>query len=175
MKYVNDSDLSLDSSGAGVERYSEVLEESSITAKAPAFDATVAIVIAYLKTTTCSCEQVSELLRDIHKVALEAIYREKIILKEQGWHRQDTSNNIVPTLSISIEDSVTDEYLICLEDGEKVKGLKRYLRTRYGMTTEQYRLKWGLPDNYPFVAPALSKKRSLVAKRVKPHIAKYNK
>lgn len=60
--------------------------------------------------------------------------------------------------------SVQDDYLVCLEDGKKVKMLKRYLRTHYDMTFEQYRTRWGLPKTYPAVAPNYAAKRSEMAK-----------
>lgn len=68
--------------------------------------------------------------------------------------------------AVSVKKSVTDEYLICLEDGKRLKMLKRYLRTHYNMTPEQYRTKWGLPHDYPMVAPAYARTRSAFAKRI---------
>ncbi|RFU48562.1 MucR family transcriptional regulator [Paraburkholderia sp. DHOC27] len=65
---------------------------------------------------------------------------------------------------VPIEDSVHDDYLVCLEDGRRLKSLKRHLLRRYGMTPEQYRSKWGLPADYPMVAPAYSALRSKIAK-----------
>lgn len=69
------------------------------------------------------------------------------------------------TPAVPIQGSVTDDYIICLEDGKKFKMLKRYLRTRYNMTPEQYRQKWHLPRAYPMVARNYSRKRSLLARR----------
>lgn len=66
--------------------------------------------------------------------------------------------------AVPIGESIHDEYLVCLEDGRKLKSLKRHLQHRYGMTPEQYRSKWGLPANYPMVAPAYSALRSTIAK-----------
>ncbi|MGV8955369.1 MAG: MucR family transcriptional regulator [Cypionkella sp.] len=66
--------------------------------------------------------------------------------------------------AVSIRKSVTPEYLICLEDGKQFKSLKRHLMTHFQLTPEQYRAKWGLPDNYPMVAPAYSATRSTLAK-----------
>ena len=68
--------------------------------------------------------------------------------------------------AISIKRSVTDEYLICLEDGLKFKSLKRHLRTSYGLTPEQYRAKWSLPHDYPMVAPNYAEHRSKLAKAI---------
>ena len=71
-----------------------------------------------------------------------------------------------PKLIVSIKRSVTDDYLICLEDGKKFKSLKRHLRTSYGLSPEQYRTKWGLPADYPMVAPAYAAQRSKLAKAI---------
>jgi predicted transcriptional regulator len=68
--------------------------------------------------------------------------------------------------AVSIKKSVTPEYIVCLEDGKKFKSLKRHLRTRYGMTPEEYRAKWALPHDYPMVAPNYAKARSDLAKRM---------
>ncbi len=67
---------------------------------------------------------------------------------------------------VSIESSVTPDYIVCLEDGKKLKMLKRYLKTNYNMTPEEYRKRWGLPATYPMVAPNYAKKRSQLAKNI---------
>jgi predicted transcriptional regulator len=66
--------------------------------------------------------------------------------------------------AVPIRKSVTAEYIVCLEDGKKMKMLKRHLRSTYGMTPEEYRAKWNLPAEYPMVAPAYAEKRSAFAK-----------
>lgn len=68
--------------------------------------------------------------------------------------------------AVSIRKSLNDEYLICLEDGKKLKMLKRHLSTSYGMTPADYRAKWGLPSDYPMVAPAYARKRQELAKKI---------
>jgi predicted transcriptional regulator len=68
--------------------------------------------------------------------------------------------------AVPIKKSVTPDYLICLEDGQKLQMLKRYLRTRYRLSTDEYRSKWGLPRDYPMVAPNYAAKRSELAKRI---------
>ena len=68
--------------------------------------------------------------------------------------------------AVSIKKSITPDFLICLEDGKKFKSLKRHLRTAYDMTPEQYRTKWGLPNDYPMVAPAYAEARSQLAKKM---------
>ncbi|WP_349371734.1 MucR family transcriptional regulator [Salinarimonas sp.] len=68
--------------------------------------------------------------------------------------------------AVPIRRSVTPDFIVCLEDGKKFKSLKRHLRTRYGLTPEQYREKWGLPDDYPMVAPNYARARSDLAKEM---------
>ncbi len=68
--------------------------------------------------------------------------------------------------AVAIKKSVTPEFIICLEDGKKFKSLKRHLRTRYSLSPEEYRAKWGLPHDYPMVAPNYAKARSALAKRM---------
>ena len=68
--------------------------------------------------------------------------------------------------AVSIRRSVTPEHIVCLEDGKKLKMLKRHLRTTYDMTPEEYRAKWGLPADYPMVAPNYAKQRSAFAKKI---------
>ena len=71
-----------------------------------------------------------------------------------------------PKPAVAISKSVFSEYIVCLEDGKKLKMLKRHLQTSYRMTPEQYRAKWGLDSNYPMVAPEYAKKRSSLAKAI---------
>ncbi|WP_158811640.1 MucR family transcriptional regulator [Beijerinckia sp. L45] len=67
--------------------------------------------------------------------------------------------------AVSIRKSITPEFIICLEDGKKFKSLKRHLRTAYDLSPDQYRAKWGLPRDYPMVAPAYAAARSALAKQ----------
>jgi predicted transcriptional regulator len=66
--------------------------------------------------------------------------------------------------AVPIEESVGHDYLICLNDGQELRALKRYIFRKYSLSPEQYREKWGLPDDYPMVAPAYSELRSKIAK-----------
>jgi predicted transcriptional regulator len=68
--------------------------------------------------------------------------------------------------AVSVRRSVTPDYIVCLEDGKKLKMLKRHLRTTYNMTPEEYRVKWSLPADYPMVAPNYAKQRSAFAKKI---------
>lgn len=67
--------------------------------------------------------------------------------------------------AVPVRSSLSNEYLICLEDGKKLKSLTRYIRTRYNLSPDEYREKWGLPKTYPMVAPEYAQMRSSVAKR----------
>lgn len=71
-----------------------------------------------------------------------------------------------PDPAVPISKSITPEHIICLEDGKKLKMLKRYLRSRYNLTPEEYRARWNLPSDYPMVAPNYAKKRSAFAKEI---------
>jgi predicted transcriptional regulator len=68
-------------------------------------------------------------------------------------------------VTLSVEESINDEYLVCFEDGQRFRSLRRHLMAKYGLTPEQYRSKWGLPVDYPMVAPSYARERSEVAKR----------
>jgi len=69
-----------------------------------------------------------------------------------------------PKPAVAINKSITDDYIVCLEDGKKLQMLKRHLKTVYNLTVEQYRERWGLPSDYPVVAPNYAKRRSEIAK-----------
>ena len=71
-----------------------------------------------------------------------------------------------PEPAVSIRASIKPDYLVCLEDGKKMKMLKRYLMTQYGMTPDQYRQRWNLPSDYPMVAPEYAEKRRALAKDI---------
>ena len=68
--------------------------------------------------------------------------------------------------AVSVKRSITPDYIVCLEDGKKFKSLKRHLRTQYNMSPEEYREKWGLPADYPMVAPNYAQARSNLAKQM---------
>jgi predicted transcriptional regulator len=78
----------------------------------------------------------------------------------------EDASSVELTPAVPIKKSVTDDYIICLEDGKKLKMLKRHLMTAYGMTPEEYRAKWGLRPDYPMVAPNYALKRQELAKKI---------
>jgi predicted transcriptional regulator len=80
--------------------------------------------------------------------------------------RTETTAKAKQKPAVSIKKSITADYLICLEDGKRLKMLKRHLRTAYGLSPEDYRAKWGLVSDYPMVAPNYAKQRSAFAKKI---------
>jgi predicted transcriptional regulator len=111
------------------------------------------IVAAFVSNNSVSAEQLPALLQEVHD-AVRA-------LAAGGTASAGNQQPAVP-----IKRSVTPDYVICLEDGKKLKMLKRYLRTQYGMSPEDYRRKWNLPADYPMVAPNYAKRRSEFAKQI---------
>lgn len=114
------------------------------------------IVVAYLSHNTVA-------MHDIPRLIAET----RAALAQNGSAVHGTDRGTLATTqepAVPVKKSVTPDYLICLEDGTKLKMLKRHLRTAYDMTPEQYREKWGLADDYPMVAPNYAKKRSSLAR-----------
>ena len=97
---------------------------------------------------------------DLPKV-IETVYQ---ALQQAGKPAEPPAEAKPP--AVAIKKSVTPDYIVCLEDGKKLKMLKRYLRTAYDMTPEDYRAKWGLPADYPMVAPNYAARRSQFAKTI---------
>ena len=92
---------------------------------------------------------------------IQSVYRSVTALSRG---EPDTAERPKPAVPIS--RSVTDDHIICLEDGRKLKMLKRYLRSHYDMSPEEYRQRWGLPSDYPMVAPSYAARRSRFAKEI---------
>jgi predicted transcriptional regulator len=93
-------------------------------------------------------------------VALVREIRQEILplVAEEGADRR--------TPAVPVEESVSDDWIVCLEDGKRLKLLKRYLMTHHGMTPQEYRAKWGLPPDYPMAAPSYSRERSAMARKI---------
>ena len=115
---------------------------------------TTDVVSAYLGNNTVAASQISEVISTVH----EALTRLNIDVSEP---EVEPAKPAVP-----IRRSITPEYIICLEDGKRLKMLKRHLRTTYNMPPEEYRAKWGLPADYPMVAPNYAAQRSEFAKKI---------
>lgn len=84
----------------------------------------------------------------------------------QGLGNAAPAPEPAPEPAVSVRSSVKNDYIVCLEDGKKLKMLKRHLMTHYNMTPEQYRTRWNLPSDYPMVAPAYAEKRRDLAKKI---------
>lgn len=110
------------------------------------------IVSAYVSKNAISASDLPELMTSVHSNL-------KILAA-------DEPELVRPDPAVPISKSITKNHIICLEDGQKLKMLKRYLRTRYNLTPEEYRARWGLPADYPMVAPEYAERRSSFAKEI---------
>ena len=113
---------------------------------------TTDIVAAHVSFNTVPVGELSELIAQVHKSLVQAG------TGQAGEER--------PAPAVPIRKSVTPNFIICLEDGKKLKMLKRRLKTAYGLTPEQYRERWGLAADYPMVAPNYAQQRSKLAKQI---------
>ncbi|KXV34318.1 transcriptional regulator [Gluconobacter thailandicus] len=114
---------------------------------------TADIVAAYLSQNALSADHLPALIRSVHD-ALATPATPEPVAEE------------APTPAVNPKRSVFPDYIICLEDGKKLKMLRRHLTTAYNMTPDQYRVRWGLPSEYPMVAPSYSEKRSSLAREI---------
>jgi predicted transcriptional regulator len=108
------------------------------------------VVAAKLSNGKTPSSEVAALIQSVYQVLNE--------LRSNGTPAE------LPAPAVPIKRSVTPDYIVCLEDGQQLKMLKRHLRNKFDMTPDQYRRRWGLPADYPMVAPNYSKKRSQLAK-----------
>ena len=111
------------------------------------------IVSAHLANNSVSTEEIPALIRKVYST-LANVNQENVTSSER------------PQPAVPIKKSVHADYIVCLEDGKKLKMLKRHLKTAYNMTPEQYRERWGLPADYPMVAPNYADQRSKLAKDI---------
>ena len=112
------------------------------------------IVAAYVSRNAVAAEAVPEIIRSVYG-ALEGLSKSPAPAPEEK-----------PRPAVPVGRSIQHDYIICLEDGKKLKMLKRYLRSRYNMSPEDYRRRWGLPADYPMVAPSYAEKRRVLAKEI---------
>ncbi len=112
---------------------------------------TADIVASHVQNNSIEIEELPRLIRLVHDSL-------------NGLSGEDSREK--PKPAVSIRRSITPEFIICLEDGRKLKMLKRHLATAYRMSPEQYKEKWGLPKDYPMVAPNYAKHRSSLAKKI---------
>lgn len=110
------------------------------------------IVAAYVANNQVPAKEVPDIFKSVYNA-----------LKEIAGGAPTVDTERKP--AVPVKKSVTDKFLICLEDGKELTMLKRYLRTHFNMSPEEYRKKWGLPHDYPMVAPAYARLRSAFAKK----------
>ena len=108
------------------------------------------VVSSQLSNSKTASSDVAPLIRSVYQVLNE--------LRTKGTPAE------LPEPAVPVKKSVTSDYIVCLEDGKQLKMLKRYLRNTHGMTPDEYRKRWGLPVDYPMVAPNYAKQRSKIAK-----------
>ncbi len=120
----------------------------------PFIGLTANIVSAYVSNNPVAAADIPALINQVHAALIR-------VSAGQGEAAVEP-----PKPAVTVRKSVTPEYLVCLEDGKKFKSLKRHLRSQYNMTPEQYREKWGLPPDYPMVAPNYAAARSQLAKQM---------
>ena len=111
------------------------------------------IVAAHVSNNSVAVSDVSSLIQNVH-AALSAL------------NQPVEAPEVRPEPAVSIRASIKPDYIVCLEDGKKLKMLKRHLMTHYQMTPEDYRAKWNLPADYPMVAPAYAEQRRQLAKDI---------
>lgn len=123
--------------------------------KTPMIDLAAQIVAAYVTKNAVEQADLPRLIADVHRALAQAA---------QGTSLREESVEAKP--AVNIKKSITPDFLICLEDGKKFKSLKRHLRTHFNLSPDQYREKWGLPSDYPMVAPNYATSRSKLAKNM---------
>ncbi|MBP2232286.1 MucR family transcriptional regulator [Azospirillum agricola] len=114
---------------------------------------TTEIVAAHVSNNTVALTDLPTLIEQVYK-SLANVGTEPVVAEER------------PQPAVPIKKSVTPDYIVCLEDGKKLKMLKRHLKTAYNMSPEEYRDRWGLPTDYPMVAPNYARQRSSLAKQI---------
>jgi predicted transcriptional regulator len=115
---------------------------------------TAEIISAYVSNNTVVATDLPAIIGDVHEALSRASQRVQPAEQEE----------LRP--AVAVKKSVTPDYIVCLEDGKKFKSLKRHLRTHYNLSPEEYREKWGLPHDYPMVAPNYAAARSALAKQM---------
>jgi predicted transcriptional regulator len=115
---------------------------------------TAEIVAAYVSTNTIASDGLTGLIDAVHRA----------LRRTASAAVEPAAEPLKP--AVPAKKSVTPDYIVCLEDGKKFKSLRRHLRTHYDLTPEEYRRKWGLPADYPMVAPNYAKARSTLAKKM---------
>ena len=128
------------------------MAESS--AQAPYIELAADIVSAYVSNNSVPLAELPSLIRDVHSALMR--------VTEQAMPVE--AEPLKP--AVPVKKSITPDYIVCLEDGKQFKSLKRHLRSQYNLSPDAYREKWGLPTDYPMVAPNYAKARSNLAKQM---------
>ena len=131
-------------------------ERGGLASRQEVLRMTTDIVSSYAGKNTISSSALTGLINQVH-AALDGLAR------ASGQSKEATQ---ILRPAVPVRRSVNPDYIVCLEDGRKLKMLKRYLRAAFDMTPEEYRARWGLPQDYPMVAPNYAKKRSEFAKKM---------
>ncbi len=124
------------------------------SAHAPYIELAADIVSAYVSNNSVPLAELPNVIRDVH-AALMRVTEQAVPVEAEP---------LKP--AIAVKKSITPDYIVCLEDGKHFKSLKRHLRTQYNLSPDAYREKWGLPPDYPMVAPNYAKARSNLAKQM---------
>lgn len=115
---------------------------------------TADVVAAYLSNNPVAASELPGIIQSVHQALAIAAQGPAAVAPPP------------PEPAVPVKKSITPDHLVCLEDGRKFKSLKRHLRTKYNMSPDEYRTKWGLPKDYPMVAPAYAEKRSSLARQM---------
>ncbi len=129
----------------------EIIEDTS---RGELLRMTAKVVAAYVSNNMIPASQISEVIKAVHS-SLSGV---------GAASAKQKSEPLTP--AVPIRRSVTPDYIVCLEDGKKLKMLKGHLRTSFDMTPDEYRAKWALPSGYPMVAPNYAAQRSAFAKKI---------
>jgi predicted transcriptional regulator len=129
-------------------------DEAAISARGGAMQMTAQIVASFVANNKLSPDELTDLIRSVHRTLAA--------LTDGAADKQSER----PKPAAPVNKSVQHDYIVCLEDGKKLKMLKRYLRTTYNMSPDEYRKRWSLPADYPMVAPAYAARRSEFAKKI---------
>jgi len=129
-------------------------DELEVTGKGDAMRMTTDIVAAFVANNKLSPDELTDLIRSVHRT----------LATLSGGAIERPAER--PKPAAPINKSVQHDFIICLEDGKKPKNAEAYLRSTYNMTPDEYRKRWGLPADYPMVAPAYAARRSEFAKKI---------
>ena len=128
--------------------------DSSAPSHQDLLEMTAEVAAAYVSNNVVPSDELPDLISRIHSALASA----GTVESEPEPEKQKPA--------VSVRRSITPEHLICLEDGKKLKMLKRYLRSQYNLSPDEYRRKWNLPSDYPMVAPNYAEKRRALAKKI---------